>query len=63
MFITTAKFSAGAVDYAEDLSGVKVVLVDGATLMRLMIKHNVGVSVEQTYEIKRVDSDFFSEEL
>ena len=63
LFITTAKFSAGAVDYAEDLSGVKVVLVDGATLMRLMIKHNVGVSIEHTYEIKRVDSDFFSEEL
>ena len=63
LFITTAKFSAGAVDYAEDLPGVKVILVDGAALMRLMIKHNVGVSVEHTYEIKRVDSDFFSEEL
>lgn len=63
LFITTAKFSAGAVDYAEKLSGVKVVLIDGITLTRLMIKHNVGVSVEHTYEIKRVDSDFFTEEL
>ena len=63
LFITTAKFSAGAVQYAENLLGVKVVLVDGAALMRLMIKHNVGVSVEHVYEIKRVDSDFFSEEL
>lgn len=26
-----------------------------------MIDHNVGVSVEKTYEIKRVDSDYFSE--
>ncbi|MBQ3447588.1 MAG: restriction endonuclease [Synergistaceae bacterium] len=63
LFITTAKFSAGAVQYAENLSGVKVVLVDGAALTRLMIKHNVGVSVEHVYEIKRADSDFFSEEL
>ena len=63
LFITTAKFSAGALQYAENLSGVKVVLIDGSTLTRLMIKHNVGVSIEHTYEIKRVDSDFFSEEL
>ena len=63
LFITTAKFSSGAVQYAENLSGVKVVLIDGAALTRLMIKHNVGVSVEHVYEIKRVDSDFFSEEL
>ena len=63
LFITTAKFSAGAVQYTENLSGIKVVLIDGITLTRLMIKHNVGVSVEHTYEIKRVDSDFFSEEL
>ncbi len=60
LFITTAKFSDGAVQFAEK---VKVVLIDGATLTRLMIKHNVGVSIEHTYEIKRVDSDFFSEEL
>ena len=63
LFITTAKFSSVAVKYAKNLLGVKVVLVDGATLTRLMIKHNVGVSVEHIYEIKRVDSDFFSEEL
>ncbi len=63
LFITTAKFSVGAVQYTENLSGIKVVLIDGITLTRLMIKHNVGVSVEHTYEIKRVDSDFFSEEL
>lgn len=63
LFITTAKFSAGALLYTENLSGIKVVLIDGITLTRLMIKHNVGVSVEHVYEIKRVDSDFFSEEL
>lgn len=63
LYITTAKFSAPAVQFAENLLGAKVVLVDGDTLTRLMIKHNVGVSVEHVYEVKRVDSDFFADEL
>lgn len=63
LFITTAKFSSGALQYADNLLGTKVVLVDGSTLTRLMIKHNVGVSVEHIYEVKKVDSDFFSEGL
>lgn len=63
LFITTAKFSSGALQYADNLLGTKVVLVDGLTLTKLMIKHNVGVSVEHVYEVKKVDSDFFSEGL
>ena len=63
LFITTARFSSGATQYAENLLGVKVVLVDGNALTKLMIKHNVGVSLEQTYEVKKIDSDFFAEEL
>lgn len=63
LFITTAKFSSGAIQYTNDLQRTKVVLVDGTALMRLMIKHNVGVSVEHTYEVKRIDSDFFAGEL
>ena len=64
LFITTAKFSSGARQYAEgNLSGTKVVLVDGKALTRIMIRHNVGVSIEHVYEIKRLDSDFFADEL
>lgn len=63
LFITTARFSSGAIQYANNLLGVKVVLVDGSALTKLMIKHSVGVSLEQTYEIKKIDSDFFAEEL
>ncbi len=63
LFITTAKFSPGALDYAKNLSVSKVVLVDGTALTKLMIKHNVGVSVEHIYEVKRLDSDFFTDEL
>lgn len=63
LFITTARFSSGAIHYANNLLGVKVVLVDGSALTKLMIKHSVGVSLEQTYEVKKIDSDFFAEEL
>ena len=63
LFITTAKFSAEALKYAENLLGTKVVLVDGAALMKLMILHNLGVSVEHTYEIKRIDMDFFEDDV
>ena len=63
LFITTAHFSSGAIQYASNLLGAKVVLVDGVTLTKLMIKHNVGVSLEQVYEVKRIDTDFFTEEL
>ena len=63
LFITTARFSSGAIQYANNLLGVKVVLVDGSALTKIMIKHSVGVSLEQTYEVKKIDSDFFAEEL
>ena len=39
----------------------RVVAVDGRLLADLMIEFNLGVNVEQTYEIKRIDSDFFEE--
>jgi restriction system protein len=37
-------------------------LIDGQELATLMIEHNVGVSVVSTYQIKRIDSDYFAEE-
>ena len=39
----------------------KMVLIDGETLANLMIDHSVGVSSQRSYEVKRVDSDYFSE--
>jgi len=39
----------------------KVVLIDGETLANLMIDHSVGVLLQRSYEVKRVDSDYFSE--
>jgi restriction system protein len=61
VFITTSTFSREAVDYAEGISP-RVVLVDGKQLAELMIDHDVGVSVETTYPIRRVDLDYFGVE-
>lgn len=63
LFITTARFSAAAYEYAKKQHTTKVVLVDGAALAKLMIEYNLGVSTEITYKIKRIDSDFFAEDL
>lgn len=61
LFITTSEFSVEAEDYVSRIDA-KVVLIDGETLAQLMIEHNVGVSTVNTYEVKKVDSDYFSEE-
>jgi restriction system protein len=37
-------------------------LIDGVELARLMIEHGVGVTRVAEYEVKRVDSDYFSDE-
>lgn len=59
VFITTSKFTKGAIDYTENLNS-KVVLIDGEKLTEYMIENNVGVFTERSYEIKRIDMDFFS---
>jgi restriction system protein len=61
LFITTSAFSADAEDCVSRIDA-KVVLIDGEALAQMMIDHDVGVSTVGTYEVKKVDSDYFSEE-
>jgi len=61
VFITTGTFSSDARDYVSHIDP-RVVLIDGAQLAEYMIEHNLGVSVKSTYEVKRIDTDFFTEE-
>ena len=58
LFITTAKFSPKAKDYA---NAQHIILVDGKKLTELMVEHVVGVSTQKAYLIKRIDSDYFSD--
>lgn len=61
VFITTSSFSRDAQEFVERIDS-KIVLIDGATLTRFMVDSGVGVSLVTAYEVKRVDSDYFSEE-
>ena len=40
----------------------KIVLIDGDNLAQYMIDYNLGVSIQNIYEIKKMDSDYFEEE-
>lgn len=40
----------------------KIVLIDGAELVELMVEHNIGVSQEATISLKHLDNDYFEEE-
>jgi len=60
VFITTSKFSDGAIDYVSRIEQ-KVVLIDGEELAQLMIDHDVGVSEESRYVVKKIDLDYFEE--
>jgi restriction system protein len=61
VFITTAGFSADAREFVARID-TRITLIDGTELAQLMIDNSVGVATGRTYEIKRIDSDYFAEE-
>jgi len=62
ILITTSQFTKEAADYAAGLRNSKLVLIDGDELAELMIDHGIGVATAATYEVKRIDSDYFEEQ-
>jgi restriction system protein len=58
VFITTSMFSSEATAYVDHIDP-KVILIDGRRLAELMIDFGVGVNTSATYDVKRVDSDYF----
>lgn len=60
LFVTTAKFSKQASEYAKHQH---IILIDGEKLAKLMIEHNFGVTVRKVFEIKVIDTDVFNEYL
>lgn len=59
--ITTADFSREAVDFVDRIEGKRVVLINGKRLCQLMIEHNVGVSIKDTFALKEISNDFFED--
>lgn len=58
LFVTTARFSQQARDYAETHH---IILIDGERLANLMIEYNFCVSTRKTFEIKAIDTDALAE--
>jgi len=63
VFITTSRFSADALDYASNLTGFSVVLIDGQQLVKFMLENRVGVMIQHNFEVLALDVNFFGEDL
>lgn len=61
IFITTSNFSKEALEYVPR-NETKIVLINGEQLAQLMIDYNLGCTIQQAYEIKKIDLDYFGEE-
>ena len=61
IFITTSSFTKDAYDYVNAIE-TKIILIDGTALTEYMIDNNVGVTTEASFEIKRIDGDYFTED-
>jgi len=61
IFITASTFSKEALEYTPK-NETKIILIDGIQLSELLIEYNIGVSNQQSYEIKKIDNDYFEEE-
>jgi restriction system protein len=59
IFVATGHFSEAAQAFVTQLSR-RMVLIDGEGLCQLMIRHNIGVRVKESYQIKRIDLDYFN---
>lgn len=61
VFLTTSNYSNEAIKTANESKQHKIILIDGKKLAELAIEYNVGVQVEETIQLKRIDLDFFDE--
>ncbi len=61
IFITTSSFSRPAIESLPP-NDPKIVLIDGDYLTQLMIDYNIGVSFVMSYDVKKIDNDYFGDE-
>jgi restriction system protein len=60
ILITTGSISPHAREYASRIAK-RIILIDGMELARLMVEQEIGVRVAETYRIKRIDENYFTE--
>lgn len=59
IFITTSTFTPSARAVARDTAHYTLILIDGQRLASLMFEYGVGVQVDRTVVVKKLDQDFF----
>lgn len=62
IFITTTSFSKQAIAYADIHQSIRIILIDGTDLAKLMLTYGVGLYTEVTYKIQKIDRDYFDED-
>jgi restriction system protein len=60
VFITTSTFSRDAQEFVKSVDS-KIILIDGTRLSELMYKYDICVRAGDSYQLKKIDEDFFSE--
>lgn len=58
IFITTSEFTASAKETTQNL-GMRIVLINGTELAKLMLRYNIGSRDEDVLTIKKIDEEFF----
>jgi len=61
IFVTTSYFTEPARKFAERVAK-RIILIDGEQLAGLLLRYDVGVRVDTTFSIKKIDEDFFVED-
>ncbi|NIM16062.1 MAG: restriction endonuclease [Candidatus Aminicenantes bacterium] len=60
IFITTSDFTGEAQQFVDGIEN-RIILIDGKQLVQLMMQFNVGVEINQVFELKKIDNDYFEE--
>jgi len=62
VFITTSNFTSEAKEYVKTIEA-KIILISGRQLVELMWEYNIGLNPAAAYEIKKIDVDYFDEQI
>ena len=61
VFITTSKFTKDAIDFANAETRKHIRLIDGDTLVNLLVKYRIGLEIVSDFSIYRIDRDYYSD--
>lgn len=62
IFITTSEFSSEAREYVRNVDA-KIILINGRQFAEIMWEYNIGINNSAVYDIKKLDMDYFSEDI